>query len=460
VTTDDTIIAFSSVPAASGRIIVRLSGTRAFELANALTTPPSIVPKLPEAASSLQCLLHLRGVTFPAWLYTFVGPRSYTGEDVVELHLPGNVLLGRWVMEDLIGRGARPAEPGEFTARAYFNGRMDLSEAEGVAATIAAGNERELQAARQLLGGELARRLKPVMDQLAETLALTELGIDFSEEDVTFLSAGQTIARLDDIDRSLENLVAHSGRFAKLSHEPRIVLAGRPNAGKSTLLNALARRQRAVVSPVAGTTRDLISAEIALERGMVILIDAAGVEETVTVPEPSEAVDRKEFRLTASDSSGTVTIDEAMRRRALEAIEQADGLVLVREVEDERPALALPRRPDLVVRSKGDVMENGGEGLIVSAARGEGMEMLRRRLDELAFGGQRGGDAVALNDRHLAGIAQARAALGRACNALNAGAEIVALELREALDALGAILGAVAPDELLGRIFSTFCIGK
>ncbi len=388
-------------------------------------------------------MLQLRGVEFPAWVYSFKGPRSYTGEDVAELHLPGNVLLARWVMEALVERGARPAEAGEFTARAYFNGRMDLSEAEGVAATIAAGNERQLRAARQLLGGELARRLNPIMDQLAQTLALTEVGIDFSEEDVTFLSPRETLARLETIDRELEALVAGSGRFAQLSHEPRIVLAGRPNAGKSTLLNALAGQRRAVVSPVAGTTRDLLSAEVALERGMVILLDAAGLEE----------------------AGETDVIAAAMHRRAIVAIEQADVLVLVREATDPRPALALGRKPDLVVHTKMDLAGNedgrGENGLIgISATTGQGMTALRQRLDELAFGTARGGEVVALNDRHLASIAEARAALERARHALHAGAELVALELREALDALGAILGAVTPDELLGQIFSKFCIGK
>jgi tRNA modification GTPase len=289
-----------------------------------------------------------------------------------------------------------------------------------------------------LLGGELARRLKPAMDQLAETLALTEVGIDFSEEDVTFLSPEATIERLDQIDDLLKELIARSGRFAQLSHEPRIVLAGRPNAGKSTLLNTLAGRQRAVVSPIAGTTRDLLSAEVALERGMVILIDAAGVE----------------------DSQEEHPIAQEMRRRALEAIQQADVVVLILEAGDGRPMLSLPQAPALVVRSKGDLMENAEGQIMISAKTGQGMELLRRRLDELAFGAARGGDSVALNDRHLSGINEARIALQRAREAMPMGAELVAMELREALDALGAILGAMAPDELLGRIFSKFCIGK
>jgi tRNA modification GTPase len=383
-------------------------------------------------------MLQMRGLRFPAWLHTFHAPRSYTGEDVIELHLPGNVLLARWVLDELVQRGARPAEPGEFTARAYFNGRMDLSEAEGVAATISAGNERELLAARRLLGGELAKRLTPIMDQLAETLALTEVGIDFSQEDVTFLSTDATLERLKRLDNQLEDLVTQSGRFAQLSHEPRIVLAGRPNAGKSTLLNKLAGRQRAVVSPVAGTTRDLLSAEIALKRGMVVLIDAAGVE----------------------DSQSIDPIAQAMRRRALEAIEQADVVLLLQAADDERPPLTLPREPSLTARSKEDLIQRPSGQLTFSAVTGQGMDKLLERLDALAFGPARGGDAVALNDRHLGGIQEARAALQRARDATQIGEEVLAMELREALDALGAILGAVAPDELLGRIFSKFCIGK
>src|SRR5437764_387899 len=184
---NETIAAISSAVGPAARMIVRMSGGRAVEIAQGLCAELRAEP-----GSASRARLRMRGLEVGIWVYLFRSPGSYTGEDLVEFHLPGNPLLGQMLLDELITRGARLAEAGEFTARAYFNGRIDLTEAEGVAATIAAQSESELKAARQLFAGELARRLKPAMDLLADTLALTEVGIDFTEEDVTFLSRHET----------------------------------------------------------------------------------------------------------------------------------------------------------------------------------------------------------------------------------------------------------------------------
>jgi len=381
-------------------------------------------------------------MSVPAWVYTFVAPRSYTGEELVELHIPGNAILARMLLTRLIELGARQADPGEFTARAFFNGRIDLTEAEGVAATVAAHSEQELRAARQLMAGELARRLRPVLDLLTETLALVEAGIDFTEEDISFLSEDDARARIAAADEQLERLVGESARFERLSYEPQVVLVGDPNAGKSTRLNALVGHHRAVVSPIAGTTRDALSAEVALKRGIVRIVDVAGLA-----------------------GVATTEIDQQMQRHALATVESSDLVVLVRDLSDAHELPQLPRSPDLVVRTKLDLAPTAAFApteIAVSAVTGANLDRLRDHLDRIAFGAASGtSSSLALNARHLRSIADARAALSRAVVTLDSGGqELLALELRESLDALGQILGTISPDELLGRIFATFCIGK
>lgn len=441
----DTICAISSAAGPAARMIVRLSGPRAIALARQLAPDQT---DLPTAAGCAR--FRIAAMPVLAWVYIFHAPRSYTGEDIVELHLPGNPLLARMTVDALIAAGARPAEPGEFTARAYFNGRIDLTAAEGVAATVSANSEREMRAARQLMAGELARRLSPVMDQLAEALALVEVGIDFTDEDVIFIETDELLNRITQAESDLAELVTQSVRFERLSHEPRIVLVGRPNAGKSTLLNALARSARAIASPVAGTTRDVLSAEVALPSGLVTVLDVAGLE---TVSSPPGA----------THLSPLADIEDQMQRRARAALASADLVVHLREAGDPSPPIEIDRPVDLVIRSKADIASASvadEDAVCVSAVTGEGMDELRDRLDHLAFGSDGEPASLALNSRHRQAIDEVQAALGRARPAAAQGAELAAMELREALEALGRILGSVSPDDLLGRIFARFCIGK
>jgi tRNA modification GTPase len=439
----DTIAAISSAVGAAARMIVRTSGAEAIALARQLGVALDM-----ESGAAIRCKLAFSDLSCPAWVYVFRAPGSYTGEDLVEFHLPGSPVLAKMLLGELLHAGARTAEPGEFTARAYFNGRIDLTGAEAVAAIIGAGSELELAAARRLMAGELARRLAPAIDLITHTLALVEAGIDFSEEDISFLAADEIAAQVHGADDSLARLLTESARFERLAHEPRMVLVGRPNSGKSTLLNALAGRARAIVSPVAGTTRDALSAEIVLPRGIVQLIDVAGIEES------------------AAQQSGSREIDRQMQRHALQTVEEADVVVLVEEIAETRPRLRLTRQPAMIIRTKLDLLTgvapepHGGEALI-SAVTGAGMDQLKQQLDAICFGETLSGATLALNVRHVQAIADARAALQRISQPLKAArSELIALELREALDALGGILGRVTPDDVLGRIFSGFCIGK
>jgi len=284
------------------------------------------------------------------------------------------------------------------------------------------------------------------MDLLAESLALLEAGIDFSDEGIEFLTLQDVAARIDSVADQLKTLVAESVRFEKLTHEPTIVLAGRPNAGKSTLTNALAGKHRSIVSPQPGTTRDALSVEIVLPRGVARLIDVAGIEESGQ----------------SSPSSPPHEVHEQMRDLAHRAIERADVLVLVRDATDDRADVPLPRTPDLRVVSKSDLLETlpiSGASLPVSAVTGDGLDALRRSLDLAAFASDSVGASLALSGRHLQALDDAISALRRARDVPDS-LELLAAEFRAALDALGGILGAVTPDDILGRIFSKFCIGK
>lgn len=441
----DTIVAISSATGAAARMIVRLSGPDAFAITATVTSAELA------ASTAARTRLRFAELLVPATLFAFRAPRSYTADDLIEFHIPGNPLLARLLLDHLARAGARSAEPGEFTARAYFNGRLDLAEAEGVAATIAASNERDLSAARKLLAGELSRRLKPPMDALVDTLALVEAGIDFADEGISFIDRDDLLDRIDCVDRQLAAILFDSARFEPLTHEPVVVLIGRPNAGKSTLLNALAGRERAVVSPIAGTTRDALSAEVALPGGMVRLVDVAGVG-----PEAHHLSDA---------SAGDV--ERQMAERARQTATAAEVVVLVHDVTDSLPAVPTPQPPGLIVLSKSDLDRAASaptSAVAVSALTGGGLPELRLALSRLCFGEATAGGsaALALNARHLQCVDDGRESLASARKIAVAGdfPELIAHNLRAALNALGGVLGAVTPDDVLGRVFSSFCIGK
>ncbi|MGN6626016.1 MAG: tRNA modification GTPase, partial [Tepidisphaeraceae bacterium] len=365
--------------------------------------------------------------------------------------IPGNVLLAQTVVDAVIARGARPAEPGEFTARAFLNGRLDLAAAEGVALAIHAQHADELQAARQLMAGELSRRLQPILQSVVDTLSLVEAGIDFAEEDISFISPDGLRERLGAILVELDDLTANTARFERLSHEPMFVLVGRPNAGKSTLLNALAGVERAVVSPIAGTTRDALSAHVHLPRGRVTLVDVAGLEPI----RETDPVRR--------------SIAEQMQRRAHDVFAQADFVIQVIDAGDAADPIALDRPADLVVRSKADLLPSGSamfadagaqNALVLSAKTGAGLAELKARMNDLAFTRSTAGAALALNARHVAAIEEAQRTLRAALAQPHPLAEMIAQDLRHALDAIGQVLGQVTPDDVLGKIFAGFCIGK
>jgi tRNA modification GTPase len=460
---DSTILAVSSPPGPSRRGIIRVSGPAAFDL---------VAPRLQLLHAGRRGAwcdrLRLDRVAVPVIAMAFPGPRSYTGEHVVELQMAGQPdLLARAVAELAIagradGIDARPAEAGEFTARAFFNGRLTLVEAEGVAATIAARSDAELAAAAWLRGGELGRFAGDLADELAGALALVEAGIDFTdEEDVVAIGPAALTQRLAAAERRLDERLRHAVGTEALEAIPRVVLTGPPNAGKSTLFNALLGRERAVVSAVAGTTRDVLAEPLPIDTphgpAEVMLVDVAGVETS------DDELDRR-----MQDAAA-----EARRRADLEIRCVPPPAAGATAAGVERPRDGEPI-PVLVVHTKADLPRcdelESPDAMAVSARTGSGLAALRSgiasRLADRAV--SLAADAVALRPRHASALRTARDALASAAALVAADCgeralrhpELVAAGLRHALDSLASLAGAITPDDVLGRIFAGFCIGK
>jgi tRNA modification GTPase len=361
-------------------------------------------------------------------------PHSYTREDVVELHLPGAEPLVRDAIERCLRAGARAAEPGEFTRRAFLNGRLDLAQAEAVQALIAARSQDEVRAAAGLLRGEFSREVRAVEEAALALCAAVEAALDFVDQDIEIVAPAEARARAEEIRLRLERLLAETAARRVAGAAPTAFLYGAPNAGKSSLFNRLTGAD-AIVSPVPGTTRDLLVAECAGVR----LVDAPGM-----------------FEAEGADA-------EAVARARAEA-EHADVWIVVMDATE--PMAPDVRRPAIRVVNKCDLRRNlpMREALFTSAVTGEGIDALRHKLAEFARGEGAGAAgarfSVSVRQREL--LEGARAAFGRAAAALGGGLgmEFVALDLRGGLEALGAVTGRSINDDLLQRIFEKFCVGK
>ncbi len=451
---DDTIVAVSSPPGRSPRGLIRISGPSARSILTRLTDANL-------ADRTMTCCRLLDG-GLPALLTFFAGPRSYTGQDLAELQVPGNPALLDRLVHRIIAQGARLAEPGEFTFRAYLAGKLDLTEAEGVAATIAATSDSQLQAASLLREGKLGRFAVDLVESIGANLALVEAGIDFTDQDdVVPIAPAQLDANLAAIEAQLDDLLRHSRSWGALEALPRIVLVGEPSAGKSTLFNVLLGRERAVVSEAPGTTRDLLAEPLSLDHRNgevveVMLIDIAGLDDPRS------------------------TIDEQMQAAAHQAIQSADLILLIADAESDfaPPDSLAPTTPTLRVRTKADLLPcvadepsaNRNDVIQVSARTGHRLDQLRQaialKLGERAI--SIAADMLALQPRHEAALRSARADLAAARSLLVSQRDAPAIEhveliagaLRNALDQLAGLGGTLTPDDVIGRVFATFCIGK
>ena len=385
----------------------------------------------------------------------FITPQSYTGEDAFEVTSHGNPFIAQKILEDLFARGCRPAEPGEFTQRAFFNGRMDLSQAEAVMDLIHARSERALEAANQMLRGALGRKMTGLIDGLLGALARVEAYIDFPDEDLP--PEDRRIVR-----ETIERVLRETGQLLATSHYGEIlregiktVIVGAPNVGKSSLLNRLLGRDRAIVSPEPGTTRDFIEEPVQAGMHCLRLIDTAGLSPT---PQPLEKLGQE---------------------KTLERIAEADLFLLVLDATLSTPAFgdAIVRRMTadnaVAVLNKCDLLHGmdsktkspaGLPTVKLSALTGEGIDALHTEIARQAdrFQVRVGNDLIAINARHAHALERAKSGLSDALGKLGEGGqvELLASDLRGALDALGEISGKVDNERMLDHLFATFCIGK
>lgn len=447
----DTIAALATPVGTSALAVLRVSGPDTTALCHALfgrTPPPRELHRADyrdRAGTLLDEVLFVR----------FQGPHSYTGEDALEISSHGNPFIAQRILTDLFARGCRSAEPGEFTQRAFLNGRMDLSQAEAVVDLIHARGDRALAAANQQLRGALGRQVNAAIAQLLSALAQVEAYIDFPEEDLPTDSAGHLDSQLAAIQSNVSRILATRQYGELLRDGIKTVIVGAPNVGKSSLLNRLVGRDRALVSAEPGTTRDFIEERIVLGAYCLRLIDTAGIN---SAPAPLERLG----------------IEKSYERLA-----EADLVLAVVDLSDPSPALPEPvvqrlrAETTIVVGNKADVAQGSFPlsahyqsfmTCCVSALTGAGFEELVAAIGR--FAGTRSGDfgaeTIAVNARHAEALAEAMASLAAARMKLAspAPAELLASDLRSALTALGQIAGKVDNERMLDELFATFCIGK
>ena len=437
----DTIVAIATAAGAGGVGIVRLSGPAAHAIGETLGGRPLA----PRQARYARFADGDGEVIDDGIALYFRGPASFTGEDVVELQAHGSPVALQQLVAHCIALGARQARPGEFSERAFLNGKLDLAQAEAIADLIAASDARAARAARRSLDGEFSRRVEALMAQLLAIRVHVEAAIDFADEPIDALGGDALRAQLASTTTALADLLQQARRGQKLRDGLHVVLVGPPNAGKSSLLNALAGGDRAIVTDIAGTTRDVLRETIRIDGVELTLVDTAGLRESSDAIE-AEGIRRARAELERADLALVVldARDATVTRQAFAA-----------ELTAVSQALWLHNKADLLASHP----PLGAGGLYVSARTGEGVQALHQNL--LALSGGAGEGAFSARARHVDALERAAALLAEARSELGyERLELAADALQRAHAALGEIGGRVDADALLGHIFSAFCIGK
>jgi tRNA modification GTPase len=425
--------------------VLRISGAAARRVAEQILRVPASFGWIPWTAT-LASLPEVDQVVL-SW---FAAPKSYTAEDVVEIACHGAPVVLRHALEQAIAAGARPANPGEFTLRAYINGRIDLPQAEAIRDLIAATTLYQARVAAQQAEGSVSRLIQPIKNKLLELIALLEAGIDFAEDDISVAPPEEILRRIGPLESAIDKLVA-SFRYGKIVHDGfTLAIVGRPNVGKSSLFNRLIEQDRAIVTDLPGTTRDLVSETFALEGVPVRFVDTAGIRQGVD-PVEKLGIERSFQAMTDADLT-LVVIDASV------PLTEDDHQILKRAQEQGKYLIAANKSDLAEPRPSGSGQTN------VSAQTGEGIADLRKKiLDTIAPKGEwerQGGFITSVRQEHL--LKEALEALGHARSATTFGIphEMILLDLYAALAPIDAITGATTADDILNRIFSTFCIGK
>jgi tRNA modification GTPase len=454
---DDTIAAIATPIGEGGLAVIRLSGATAFAVADKCFEPAGKSSVKPSAAATHTIqfgkIVRAGQLIDEVLLAVLRAPRTFTREDTVEISCHGGILPAKLVLDTLLAAGARLAEPGEFTKRAFLNGRIDLTQAEAVADLIHSRTELALAAANEQLAGKLSRRINQVRDDLMHVLAHVEAHIDFPEEDIAPDTKDQLLKRIEAGVAFMDELLRTADEGQILRRGIRAAIVGRPNAGKSSLLNQLLGRDRAIVSPIAGTTRDTIE-ETANIRGIpVVFIDTAGLREAHDeieregIRRSRETLAQAELILHVFDAAEPLTDTD----KNYLAEFAGKKTILVRNKTD------LPLKLDLPAAANAPVAD-------VCCTGGQGIEALKDTIKNLVWAGKIHGEMAqaTINSRHQDALNRARTAARQAADALarDASLEFVAFDLRIAANAVGEVVGKTATEDLLDIVFSTFCLGK
>jgi tRNA modification GTPase len=443
----ETIVAIATPPGRGGVGIVRISGKSLEALANTVSGK-ALTPRL---ATHTRFLNATGNVLDDGIALFFKAPASFTGEDVLELHAHGSPMVLQALVRRAVELGARHAEPGEFTKRAYLNGKLDLAQAEAVADVIDAATESAARAAVRSLTGEFSKRIKALQETLIRLRMFVEATLDFPEEDVEFIETERASDQLEQTRAAMQAVIKEATRGQLLHDGIRIVLAGAPNVGKSSLLNALAGDDVAIVTAIAGTTRDTIKSRISINGLPVEVIDTAGLRETT---DEVERIGIERTRSAIRDADLAILLIDAASQGAAQDIN-----ALVAELPEALPRLIVHNKIDLLATETAQKIAN--DIVRVSAKTGAGLNELRSAITaKVGYDYKEEGSFIA-RERHLNALHRALEHVNVAEQHLtHIALELFAEELRLSHNALGEITGEFTADDLLGEIFSRFCIGK